>query len=253
MQVFTSNQLQWKPRTVGLAEAKEFAHEMRANGIEFVCSHASYLVNLASPSSVARRRSIRAFVLEMDRCRRLGIPNLVFHPGAHMGSGIEKGVTRVIDSLNQIASRCSETVCLTVETTAGQGTCLGGSFDQIADIVRGVRARMSICIDTCHLLASGVEFRDESSYGRAFDMIDRTVGLDRIALFHFNDSKGDLGSRVDRHAHIGEGRIGVPTFHRIMDDARFRRIPMILETPEGEAMDPVNLRRLRRRRDRRGR
>ncbi|MEW6365677.1 MAG: deoxyribonuclease IV [Acidobacteriota bacterium] len=247
MQLFTSNQLQWRQRKLSPLEVSEFKPLLQRHRIDFVCSHAAYLINLASPSPVIRRRSIAAFKAETRRCLALGIPVLVFHPGAHMGDGEEAGLARVIDALNEVVAADGEGPSLTVELTAGQGSCLGGSLDHIRQIVRSVRSRVHICVDTCHLLASGMEFRDEQNYWRTFDAIDRAVGLDRIAVFHFNDSKGDLGSRVDRHEHIGEGRIGLEPFHRIMDDQRFRCIPKVLETPDGEKKDPMNLRRLRRR------
>lgn len=245
MQVFTSNQLQWTQKQITGEEAVSFRANLRAHGVEFVCSHASYLINLASPSAVLRRKSRVAMSAEMRRCRDLGISFLVFHPGAHLGSGEERGLARVIDAMNRLNRDGSEVPALTVEITAGQGTCLGASFDHLAEIVRSVRSGVRICIDTCHLLAAGYELRDEASYGRTFDALERAVGLDRIAVFHFNDSKGDLGCRLDRHEHIGMGKIGLATFHRLMEDDRFRRVPMILETPEGEAKDPMNLRKLR--------
>ncbi|MBI2839100.1 MAG: deoxyribonuclease IV [Acidobacteria bacterium] len=248
MQVFTSNQLQWNQKQITASNAASFRDRMRAHGVEFVCSHASYLINLASPSPILRRKSQAAMSAELQRCRDLGIPFLVFHPGAHLGSGEDKGLARVVDAMNRLSKGNGEIPALTVEITAGQGTCLGASFDHLAEIVRSVRSGVRICIDTCHLLAAGYELRDEASYGRTFDALERAVGLHRIAVFHFNDSKGDLGCRLDRHEHIGKGRIGLATFHRLMDDDRFRRMPMILETPEGEAKDPMNLRKLRARR-----
>lgn len=250
MQVFTSNQLQWKQKRITAASARSFKDSMRAHGVDFVCSHASYLINLASPSAAVWRRSIAAIGEEMRRCGDLGIPFLVFHPGAHLGSGVERGLARIIDAMNRLMADNGDAPALTVEITAGQGTCIGSSFDHLAEIVRGAKSRVRVCIDTCHLLASGHEFRDEASYGRTFDALERAVGLDRIAVFHFNDSKGDIGSRLDRHEHIGRGKIGLAAFHRLMDDERFRRVPMILETPEGEVKDPMNLRTLRSRRRR---
>lgn len=248
MQVFTSNQLQWRQRAIQTQEASSFKAQLRAHGVDFVCSHASYLINLASPSSLLRRRSIAALTAEARRCYNLGIPLVVFHPGAHTGSGEAVGLAKIIDAMNEITRRNGELPSLTVEITAGQGTCLGSTVEQLAEIVHSTRPTARVCIDTCHLLAAGFEFRDEASYGRTFDAIEKAIGIDRIAVFHFNDSKGDLGCRTDRHEHIGMGKIGVATFHRLMDDARFKAVPMILETPEGEAKDPMNLRRLRSRR-----
>ncbi len=248
MQVFTSNQLQWKQRTVSGLEADSFRQKRKDWGVDFVCSHASYLINLASPSAGLRKRSIDVFAAEARRCHVLGIPFLVFHPGSHLGSGIERGLARLIDSLNIVASRNGEIPHFTVEITAGQGTSIGASLEHIAEIVHHVHHPMRLCIDTCHLFVAGFDFRDEVNYGRTFDSIDRLIGLDRIAVFHFNDSKGDLGSRLDRHEHIGKGKIGLKAFHRLMDDDRFLAIAKILETPEGEKKDPMNLRRLRERR-----
>ncbi len=203
--------------------------------------------NLASPSRVVRRRSIAAFNAEARRCIELGIPFLVFHPGAHMGSGEEAGLARAIDALNVIVANNGEIPALTVEITAGQGTCLGGSLDHLSEFVRRVRSPVRVCIDTCHLFVAGYPMDSEQSWERTLQELDATVGLRRLVAIHVNDSKKGPGSRVDRHDHIGKGRIGETAFRCLMNDPRLADIPKILETEKSEDMheDVENMAALR--------
>jgi deoxyribonuclease-4 len=211
--------------------------------------HASYLINLASPDSHLFRRSRRAFLDEAERCAALGVPYLVFHPGAHRGSGEKAGLGRIARALNWVDRRLgSAPVTLLLENTAGQGTVLGSRFEHLGWIRDRLEnaERVQICLDTCHLLAAGYDFRTPGGYRQVLASFDDLVGLARVRAFHLNDSKRGPGSRVDRHEHIGRGHIGSRPFGRLLRDPRFRGIPMIIETPKDGGMDRTNLSLLRR-------
>jgi deoxyribonuclease-4 len=236
IQVFTRNQVQWAAKAVTAAESRAFREAVAANGIRSVLSHGSYLVNLANPDRSALRRSRSAFLAEMRRCHALGIPYLVFHPGAHMGSGEEAGLARVAESLNEALQRGSDLgVMPLLEGTAGQGTCVGHRFEHLARILDLVRSpeRVGVCLDTCHLLAAGYDIATPGGYARTMAELQATVGLERVKAFHLNDAKKGLGSHLDRHASIGEGFLGTAAFRRLLRDERFRGRPMVLETPGG--------------------
>jgi deoxyribonuclease-4 len=251
LQIFVKSASQWESRPLSDEEVREFRSRLRRSGLDHhTLAHASYLVNLASPDPRLWERSVRALAEELDRCRRLGIRYLVVHPGSHVGSGEEEGIERVaraLDRLDRGASRGRVGVLL--EITSGQGSALGSSFEQLQAILERARSapRIGICFDTCHALAAGYDFRDEAGYRKTFEAVDRTVGLERLRAFHLNDSKTDVGSRRDRHEHIGRGRLGLEPFRRILTDRRFRDLPMVVETPKGEdlAEDRENLRILR--------
>lgn len=252
VQVFTANQQQWAPRPPAKQDVARWHAERRRLGFRTVVSHASYLVNLASPDEALRRKSVCAFVEEVRRCQALSIPLVVIHPGAHMGAGEERGLARVVRSLDETIHRtaeCAVTVCL--ESTAGQGTALGWKLEHLREVIARVRVpeRLGVCLDTAHLFAAGYDFR-----GRKYDAFRRrlsaTVGLRRVKAWHLNDCKKDLGSRVDRHEHIGKGTIGVDGFRGIVNDPAWSRVPKILETEKGEApdgrdWDAINLEALR--------
>lgn len=250
LQIFTKNQQQWRSRPLADDEIARFKAAQQQSGIAPVLAHDSYLINLGSPDDEQWERSIAAFADELERCAALGVPYLVTHPGAHMGSGEEAGLQRVARALGRLldAGTGAPTVVL-LETTAGQGTSLGHRFEHLARLLELVRhdERLGVCVDTCHVLAAGYDFRTPESYAATFDAFDRLVGLGRIRAFHLNDSKKDLGSRVDRHTHIGEGFVGLEGFRPIVNDPRFADLPMILETPKGDdlAEDIENLARLR--------
>jgi deoxyribonuclease-4 len=211
--------------------------------------HDSYLINLASPDPALLEKSRQAFLEEIRRCDFLGIRLLVFHPGAHLGAGEESGLRRIVESLDWVCERSdgSSTVLL-LENTAGMGSGLGYRLTHLAEILDHVRrpGRLGVCIDTCHLLASGVEFRTEESYAQLLGEMGRLFGIDRIRAMHLNDSKKDLGSRVDRHEHIGKGCIGSRPFGWILRDPRLSGVPKVIETAKAGEMDRKNLALLRR-------
>lgn len=251
LQVFVKSASQWRARALAEGEAEAFRTATSAAGLAgHVIAHSSYLVNLASPDDVLWERSAAAFVEELQRCALLEIPWLVLHPGSHMGAGEDAGLARLVGALDvALDAPATEGTGVLLEITAGQGRCLGGSFEQIARVLDQVRhrERVGACFDTCHALAAGYEFRDARSYGETFAHLDRTIGLARLRAFHLNDSKGTLGSRVDRHAHIGRGEVGLESFRLLLNDARFRGLPMVIETEKGDdlAEDRANLAVLR--------
>jgi deoxyribonuclease-4 len=210
--------------------------------------HGSYLVNLASPDEGLYRRSRETFLEEARRLVDLGIPYLVFHPGAHMGSGVETGLARIVKALDWVDRRLEGPVTLLLENTAGSGTGLGSRFEEIAWIRERVRTpeRIQVCLDTCHLLAAGYDFRTEAGYRTVFADFENQVGTRTVRAFHLNDSKRELGSRVDRHENIGQGHLGQEPFRLLLRDRRFREVPKVIETPKAGNMDRKNLALLRR-------
>ena len=250
MQIFTKNNNQWRDAPLKDKAVERYHTRQVETGIKPVVAHASYLLNLATPEDKLWYKSIDALVIEMERCDVLSIPYLVIHPGAHMGSGEEAGIVRIAQALSIAHDRLPGTqVKITLETTAGQGTNLGYRFEQLVAMIEGTKAkdRLAVCYDTCHTLAAGYDFRTPEGYAEVFQQFDEIIGLDRLTVFHFNDSKQDLGSRRDRHAHIGEGSVGLEGFRHILNDPRFEEIPMLLETPKSKDMheDVENLARLR--------
>jgi len=248
IQIFTRNQRQWKAKPLTDSEVEGFRRELSRCGIGSTAAHASYLLNLGSPEPTVLARSLEAFSQELERCRRLGLDFLVVHPGAHLGSGESAGLRAVAASLNRALEQDREACTrILLETTAGQGSSLGYRFEHLAEILSLVQApeRVGVCVDTCHIFAAGYDLRDASAYHRTLDQLDRILGLSQVKAFHLNDSKRELGSRVDRHEHIGEGLIGAEGFKLLVNDRRFAGTPMILETPGGEAHYGKNLSRLR--------
>ena len=250
VQLFTKNNRQWSGPPVDEADVARWHAEMPALGIEYAVSHASYLINLASPNPAIWERSVDAHADELRRAHAYAIRHVVLHPGAHTGSGEEAGIARIAQALNRIHAEtpeCAETVTL-LEAMAGQGSTLGATFGQLRRIIEQVaeQERVAVCADTCHVFAAGYDLRSDEGYAAMMDEIEREVGLTRVRCWHFNDSKGALGSRVDRHTHIGEGEIGAGGFHRILNDSRWQGIAMLLETPKGEELadDVRNLARL---------
>ena len=250
MQIFTKNNNQWRAAPLKDESVERYHIRQAETGIKPVVAHASYLLNLATPDDKLWHKSIDALVIEMERCDVLAIPYLVIHPGAHMGSGEEAGIVRIGQALSIAHDRLpGAQVKITLETTAGQGTNLGYRFEQLAAMIDGTEAkdRLAVCYDTCHTLAAGYDFRAPGGYAQVFQQFDEIIGLDRLTVFHFNDSKQGLGSRRDRHAHIGEGSVGLEGFRHILNDPRFEKIPVLLETPKSKDMheDVENLARLR--------
>lgn len=249
--MFTKNNNQWKAKSLTQEDADRFNAALVETGIRAVVAHTSYLINLASPDAALWKKSIVAMEEELKRCELLGIPYLVLHPGSHMGKGVDWGVKRVADAFDRIHKKLPGLRVMTLlEHTAGQGNHLGHLFEELAEMRELIteKQRIGVCLDSCHLFAAGYDLRKPETYADVFKRFDDLVGIAQIKAWHLNDSKTPLGSRVDRHDHIGKGKIGKTGFKNIMNDPRWRDLPGLLETPKGEDMkeDKVNLRALRR-------
>jgi len=251
MQILTKNNKRWSAPPLKPEDAEAFKVGIAKSSIKFVMAHDSYLINLGAPADEMFNKSVDAMVDELERCEMLGIPQLNFHPGAHLGEGEEFGVKRIASALNIIHDRTPGfKVKSMIELTAGQGTAIGYKFEHARDIIALVKEqeRMSVCIDTAHIFAAGYDIKDPVNYEGVIAEFDRIIGLDRLQAFHFNDSKKPLGSRVDRHENIGDGFIGLEGCRNLLNDKRLQHIPKILETPKGKEQleDLENLARLRR-------
>jgi deoxyribonuclease-4 len=248
IQIFSKNQMQWKSKPIADEDAEQFKVNMRKHGIEEAVIHDSYLINLASPKKEHLERSREAFLDEALRARKLGVKHLVFHPGAHMGSGESRGLKAIAESLNWVRGRLRSTdVVFVLETTAGQGSVLGHSFEQLAKIIDMLEEPKGagVCFDTCHSHAAGYDIKSSRGYQETFDRFDEVIGLDLLKAMHLNDSKGKRGSHLDRHEQIGAGHLGIEAFSNLMNDDRLGKIPMALETPAGEEKYADELKRLR--------
>jgi deoxyribonuclease-4 len=250
LQIFTKSSNQWKAKDLGEPDVARFRERVVREGISIVAAHDSYLINLASPEETLFRRSLEAFVIELERCRRLGIPYLVAHPGAHVGSGTTQGIRRIASALDEAHAAVPGAECrVLLEITAGQGSVIGSRFEEIAEILSAVRSpeSLGVCFDTAHAFAAGYDIRSQAGYEATFREFDRVIGLGRLMAFHLNDSRRDLGSRLDRHEHIGRGWIGREAFRLLVNDPRFASVPMFLETPKGPDLreDIENLATLR--------
>jgi deoxyribonuclease IV len=243
-QIFTKNASQWRGRPLLREEIREFRAKVRASGLSPVVSHASYLINLATTNAALRRQSLDAMADELDRAEALGLLGVVLHPGCYTIGGEAEGLALIAEGLLELlrARRRAKTMVL-LEHTAGQGTALGATFEQLASIIAkmGDHGRVGVCLDTCHLLASGYDICSPEGYASTFRQFGRLIGFDRLEVFHLNDSKKPLGSRVDRHEHIGQGWLGLEPFRRIVNDRRFRGLPMLLETPKTEGRSPATI------------
>ncbi|OQX92194.1 MAG: deoxyribonuclease IV [candidate division Zixibacteria bacterium 4484_95] len=251
IQIFVKSSNQWKAKPLTDEEVQKFKEEQKRTGIKPVVAHDSYLINLGSPDPALLEKSRKSFLMEMERCERLGISYLVTHPGSHMGIGEKEGINKIAESIIWLLERTDGfAVKIVLETTAGQGTNLGYKFEQIAALIEKSRKpeKLMVCFDTCHAFAAGYDISTLESYEKTFEEFRRIIGLKKLAVLHLNDSKKGLGSKVDRHEHIGQGMIGKGAFKLIMQDSRFKTIPKILETPKGNdgRMDDVNLSLLRR-------
>jgi deoxyribonuclease IV len=237
LQIFAKNANQWRGRELPREEIHEFRAKVKAAGIGPVVSHASYLINLATTNPALRRQSMEAMGDELDRAEALGLLGVVLHPGAYTVGSEAEGLALIADALLELlgARRRGRTMVL-LEHTAGQGTALGATFEQLASLIAKTNdhRRIGVCLDTCHLIASGYDICSPEGYASTFTQFGRLIGFDRLKAFHMNDSKKPLGSRVDRHQHIGRGHLGLEPFRRIVNDRRFRDLPMLLETPKGE-------------------
>lgn len=251
VQLFTKNTSQWRAKELTKEDTTRFAAALQETGIMRPTAHASYLLNLASPDPALWKRSLDALVVEIRRCDALGIPFLVLHPGSHMQSSVEQGLQRVAKALDRVHRRTGRSsVQVLLETTAGQGTNLGHRFEHLAEILESVRDpdRLGVCFDTCHVFAAGYGMGTQKQYRGTMREFNRIVGLERVKAFHLNDSKRECGSRIDRHEHIGRGELGLEPFRFLLNDRRFRGVPMYLETPKGQErgvlLDVINLRKL---------
>ena len=237
LQIFAKNASQWRGRVIPRAEIREFRARVASARIHPVVSHASYLINLASADRTLRAQSLEAMGDELDRAEALGLLGVVLHPGCYTAGSEADGLELIAAGLlDLLRERRRAKTMIILEHTAGQGTSLGSTFEQLASIVAKMNdhARVGVCLDTCHLLASGYDIVSPEGYATTFKQFGRLVGFDRLKVFHMNDSKRPLGSRVDRHEHIGQGCLGLEPFRRIINDRRFRSLPMLLETPKGE-------------------
>lgn len=238
LQIFTRNQRQWKPKPLGDEERQSYISARDAHPGMVVASHASYLINLATAKPELLEKSIAALTMEFERCHLLGVPYVVMHPGSHGGDGVDIGLERFVAGMDRALETGFDDVMLLIETTAGQGTGLGASFDELGYIRSNSRLseRIGFCVDTCHIFAAGYDLRTSEAYEQTMSEMDEKLGVDNVKFFHLNDSKKGLGSRVDRHEHIGQGMIGLEGFRNLMNDARFANLPMTLETPKGDKL-----------------
>ena len=245
--IFAKNSNQWKGKELTGDDCARFAEK---RNVRPMLTHASYLINLATTNAEFHRKSLAAMLDELDRAERLGIHAVVLHPGAHMGAGPDAAIDQIARSLDRIhAALPDHRVVTLLETSAGQGSCVGCSFEELGRMIDLVddKQRVGICFDTCHVFAAGYEIRTRDGYARTIDEMERHVGLHNVGAFHLNDSKKPLGSRVDRHQHIGEGEIGLEAFRLLLNDPRFKHLPKVIETPKTveTVSDRRNLRVLR--------
>ena len=250
IQIFTRSPRQWRPRPLRDDEIARFRQRQAETGIDPVIAHDCYLINLASPEEELYRKSLGVLIEELGHCQALGIPYLVLHPGAHVGTGEESGLARVAAALDQARDQTQDHgVMVLLENTAGQGTNLGHTFDQLATVLDAVRdnAWLGVCFDTCHAWAAGYGLRTREGYEATWQEMDDLIGHERLKVIHLNDAKGDRGSKLDRHEHIGRGKMGLEPFRMLLNDDRFGGLPMVLETPKGPGPDDdtENLRLLR--------
>jgi len=250
IQMFNKSSNQWRAKKLESKEIDEFFHQIELTGVTVSVSHTSYLINIASPDKALNKKSCDALQEELERCEILKIPNLVLHPGSHVGSGEETGMNLIAENINRILNELSDgRVCLLLETTAGQGSNLGYSFEQLAYMIDRIEdtKRVGVCLDTCHIFAAGYPIIDPKDYKKTIKQFDEIIGLERLKIIHVNDSLKEFGSKKDRHEHIGKGHIGLGGISNFVNDKRFESVPMVLETPKEDdlAEDIENLRVLR--------
>ncbi len=250
IQMFVKNNMQWFARPLTGEEIFAFLNHRQRGQLLSIFAHANYLINLAATNPQFLANSVRALSEELTRANQLELPFLVLHPGAHVGAGEEAGLDKIVGSIDRVLRKIPKVKTrIALETTAGQGSCLGHTFEQIAYIIDNVREpeRLCVCLDTAHVFAAGYDIGNATAVKKTFRQFDRVIGLERLAAIHLNDSKTARGSRVDRHEHIGKGKIGLDAFRFIMRDRRFRKVPKVLETPKGKELreDVENMKTLR--------
>ncbi len=235
-QIFTRNPRGWKYAPLKDSEVEAFKEKLKKSNLRFPMAHMPYLPNLSSPIEDTYKKSLESLTLELERCGKLGIPYLITHLGSHLGSGVEAGIKRIVNACNEALSKVKNDSMLLLENTAGQKNSVGALFEHIRDIIKEIKdgERVRVCFDTCHALVSGYEIRNDKALEEVLSDFDRIIGLDRLKVIHINDSKGDLGSHLDRHEHIGLGFIGEEGFKAILRNSIIRKLPLILETPEDE-------------------
>lgn len=248
MQIFTKNASQWKGKPLTNEDIKKFNDERKRTGIAPIAAHDSYLINLAEPNDEKWKRSKEAFLDEAMRARALGLDMLIFHPGSHLGSGEEAGIRRVVEALSETLGKLEGKLALCIETTAGQGSSLGCTLEQLAAMIDGVGKaegkKAFVCFDTCHAYAAGYDIRTASSFEKVLEKFDNLIGIENLRAFHLNDSKKGLGSHIDRHENIGKGELGSAPFEFIVNSQKFKDVPGFLETPplpSGEESFATNL------------
>jgi deoxyribonuclease-4 len=250
VQIFVKNNMQWFGRPYTAQELELFQKELARPGCKVIFGHTSYLINLGALASANRDKSIKSLIQEIELATQLGLPFLVMHPGAHLGKGEAEGLKQIVSGLDEVfAATRRSPVKVALENTAGQGSCLGNKLEHLAEIIDRAKSpqRLGVCLDTAHLFAAGYDIRTQKGWDATMRSVSRLIGLKQVLAFHLNDSKTDLGSRVDRHAHIGQGKIGKAGFCHIVTDSRFKRHPGCLETPKSKDLleDVENLKVLK--------
>ncbi len=252
IQIFTHNTNTWHMKPISSEQLELFENAKKETKVIPISVHVGYLINLASPEDRIWKRSVNALKKEIQRAELLGIPYVVMHPGAHKGAGEENGIRKIAEGLKEVISDSSQNTKILLETTAGQGTSIGYRFEHLAEIMEkvGIPERIGICLDTCHIFSAGYDFRTEEQYEALIKELEKLIGIDYVFLIHMNDSKKECGSRVDRHMHIGKGKIGEKGLSYFLKDNRFKEIPFIIETPKGKDekgidYDIINLQKLR--------
>lgn len=234
IQIFVKNNNQWFGKPIDDETVERFKTAQLQHGI-FIFAHIGYLINLASDNPANLEKSLKSMLQELELAESLALPFTVLHPGSHLGGGEANGINNVTNNLKQLIKNTSGfKVKILLETTAGQGTNLGNKFEQLAAMLAGINEpqRTGVCFDTCHAYAAGYDLKTVEGYKRTWEEFDKTIGLDQLLAFHLNDSKGSLGSRKDRHEHIGKGTLGLEAFRLLLNDKRFENLPMVLETPK---------------------
>lgn len=249
VQIFSGNSARWSNKPITESQASDFKEALTTTGQHTPLIHDSYLINLASSDEALYAKSLARFTDELERAQLLGVPSVVMHPGAAKGDTKERAIARVAKSFDRIyETRPELTTTIFLETTAGQGSYLGGTFEELGALISACdhKDKLRVCLDTCHVFAAGYDFRTRSGYASMFEQLDAAVGLERLAAFHLNDSQKDVNSHGDRHAHLGHGLIGLDAFAMLVNDPRFQETPMYMETPkevdeQGVSWDAINL------------
>jgi len=246
VQVFTSSPQTWHASPITREKVADFKKAQEETGITHVVTHDSYLINLCAPDDTMRKKSIEGLTNELLRNHLYGIKNVVSHMGSHVGQPIDVALKRVAEATEEVLDNSTEDVMILMETTAGQGSALNSKFEEIARLLELLKGheRLGVCVDTCHIFVAGYDIRTPETFNQTFELFDRLIGFDRLKCVHCNDSKKGLGSKVDRHEHIGKGELGLKAFEMLVNDPRFEKIPIVIETNEPETMHEVNVKML---------